>query len=283
MKRVKIIKNWKNPDLLCQTPECKGLWGNVQFTLDPDASCDYLVVLNYIPDKFSSLEIPEKTWAIIQEPYVPGIFDWVVQGHESFQRVFTHHIFNDNPKYFATQTCLPWHVNKSYDELVSIGIPRKTRGMSWITSSKQVFPGHKKRMRYYENLMLQKEFDLDVFGHGIQPIEDKWDGLAPYKYSLAIENSSSKHYWTEKLADCFLAYTLPIYHGCTNLGDYFPEKSFIQIDIDDFENSIEAIKKVIEENPWEERIEAIIEARELVLKRYQLFPFLENQINQEKQ
>ena len=64
---------------------------------------------------------------------------------------------------------------------------------------------------------------------GFKSIEDKWAGLAPYKYSLAIENAVTPDYWSEKIADCFLTWTLPIYYGCLNLEDYFPKQSFIRI------------------------------------------------------
>jgi hypothetical protein len=72
---------------------------------------------------------------------------------------------------------------------------------------------------------------VDLFGRAARPIDDKWDGLAPYHFSLAIENTVATDYWTEKVADCFLSWTCPIYNGAPNLADFFPRDSFIQIDI----------------------------------------------------
>ena len=85
-----------------------------------------------------------------------------------------------------------------------------------------------------------------------------------------------------KIADCFLSYTLPIYCGCTNLGDYFPSKSFVEIDINDYQKSCEIIQEVLEQGIWQDRLEAIKEARELVLNKYQLFPFIANIVNKRK-
>ncbi len=280
MKQVKIIKNWTEPDLLRQTPGGNGIWDDVQFTFAPKQECDYLIVLNYIPNDYSTIKRPQQVWAFIQEPYIPGKFDWVTEGHEQFSKVFTHYIFNQSEKYIGTQTCLPWHVNKTYDQLISTAIPKKTKNLSWITSNKKSFPGHKARMKFYDNICDNKEIDIDIYGYGINAIEDKWDGLVPYKYSLAIENSSGEHYWTEKIADCFLSYCLPIYYGCTNLNEYFPEDSFIQIDIKDVDTCISIINRTINSTQWEKRLDAIIEARELVLHKHQLFPFVVNQINQ---
>ena len=50
---------------------------------------------------------------------------------------------------------------------------------------------------------------------------------------IAVENHIAPHHWTEKLSDSFLGYCLPFYIGCPNAADYFPEQSFIGLDIED--------------------------------------------------
>jgi len=275
MKLVRIIKNWNEPNILRQTPRSEGVWGRVRFTLDAVDECDYLIVLNLVPERISIRVNPKNVWALIQEPYAANRFPWVEAGHERFGRVFTHHIFNnDIEKYIGTQTCLPWHIDKTYDELVALDVPTKTRRISWVSSDKIFLSGHKQRMDFYHNISNDRKFDIDYFGKGINEIDDKYQALAPYKYSIAVENSQSEHYWTEKIADCFLSYTLPVYYGCTNLGDYFPEKSFVKIDINNYQESCRTIEGILKEDIWEDRIEAIKEARELVLNKYQLFPFI---------
>ena len=279
MQLVRIIKNWLVPDLLRQTPGNTGTWGQFRFTLDDVDECDYLVVLNFVRNRTSVKVSPKNVWAFMQEPYAPDRFPWVEDGHERFGTVFTHHIFNnDVKKYIGTQTCLPWHINKSYDELLILDVPTKTRDISWVSSSKMFLPGHQQRMDFYHRISEDRRLDIDYFGRGINEVEDKYQVLAPYKYSIAIENSQSKHYWTEKIADCFLSYTLPIYFGCTNIADYFPEKSFVRIDINDYEKSVQTIERVLHEDIWEERIDAIKKARELVLNKYQIFPFVSDHI-----
>lgn len=49
-------------------------------------------------------------------------------------------------------------------------------------------------------------------------------------FHVCIENQSVKHYFTEKLIDSFLTYTIPIYWGCPNIGDYFNLDGMIIID-----------------------------------------------------
>ncbi len=275
MTLVRIVKDWDWPDLLRQTPACEGVRNGIQFTLDPVENCDYLVMLNNRMQVDIKVRCPnENIWALMQEPYMKGHSDWMVEGHENFSKVFTHHLPSDDSKYVVSHPAIPWHVNRTFDQLVSCEIPPKSKTISWIAGNARDLPGHVKRWALLNFIRQDNTLDIDLFGRAVQFIEDKWDGLVPYKYSLAIENSSSPDYWTEKISDCFLAWTVPIYYGCTNLEDYFPEESFIRIDIDYPEKSVEKIKSVIEADNWEKRIPAIEKARNLVLYEYQLFPHL---------
>jgi hypothetical protein len=48
-----------------------------------------------------------------------------------------------------------------------------------------------------------------------------------FQFSIAIENSSQKYYFSEKLIDCLLTKTIPIYYGCTNIPEYFDTRGWI--------------------------------------------------------
>jgi len=98
--------------------------------------------------------------------------------------------------------------------------------------------------------------------------------MDPYRYHIAIENQICPHYWSEKLADSFLAFNLPIYGGCPNVGDYFPPGSYIPIDILNFEASLATIRETLATDPYEKRLPAILEARRLVLDEHNLFALL---------
>lgn len=268
---VRIIKNWDHEGLVEQSPGAKGIVDDIQFTTEPVTEPDYVIVLNAVREPIKVSCPPENVWAVMQEPYVPGVFEWMVKGHGRYARVFTHHMFSDGGKYVASYPMLPWHVRKSYDELTAMAVPEKTKSLSSIISNKAFFAGHKKRLKFMDALREDRMLSIDMFGKGIQFIEDKWDGLAPYKYSLAIENSRSEDYWTEKLADCFLAFTMPIYYGCENLEAYFPKDAFIRIDINKPDEALQIIKTAIAEGAWEKNFDAIAEARDLVLNRYNFF------------
>ena len=247
------------------------------FTLEPVEECDAVVVLNHVAAPTRVRCSPDNIWALMQEPYVRDVFDWMVEGHGQYAHVFTHYPPKNNRpnKYVRCQPALPWHVNRSYDELKAQAVPAKQKDVSWITSNLTVFPGHKTRMDFLEYLR-SRNASIDVYGKGINFIVDKWDGLAPYRYSLAIENSSGPDYWTEKIADCFLSWTVPIYYGCANLEAYFPQESFIRIDITRPDEAWEIIVDALTYDNWEARVPALEEARNLVLDRYQFFPHMQS-------
>ncbi|MFM7084431.1 MAG: hypothetical protein ACKOW3_05445 [Hyphomicrobium sp.] len=110
---------------------------------------------------------------------------------------------------------------------------------------------------------------------GKKHLDDKADALDTFRYHLAIENHIALHHWIEKLSDSFLGCTLPFYIGAPNLSDYFPDESFIPLDIFDIKKSANIIKNAIQQKEWERRLPFIIRARELVLNRYGLFQNLE--------
>jgi hypothetical protein len=276
---VRIVADWDTSQLLGQTPGAAGIWDGIRFTTEAVRDCDYLVMLNNRKlDPVTAVCAAQNVWAIMQEPYVDGLYDWLIEGHEAFARVFTHVESTASGKYIPSHPALPWATGLTYDELVAATIPRKTKGVSWISSNLTFLPGHRHRTALREFLRRDNSAPVDFFGRGIRPIARKWDALYLYRYSLAIENVSGPNLWTEKIADCFLSWTVPLYYGCTNLEDYFPKDSFIRVDATDPESVARRIRELLENDEWQQRLPAVDAARELVLKKYQMFPFVADAI-----
>ncbi len=276
---VRIVSDWDCLRLLAQTPGGRGVWDGIRFTTQPAGECDYLVMLNNRKlDATTALCPPGNVWAIMQEPYLEGLYDWLIEGHEPYARVFTHLAQTASGKYIPSHPAMPWGVGLTYDELVSAAIPPKTGGVSWIASDLTLTPCHRLRTVLRLRLCDETSLPVDFYGRGIRWIPRKWDAVAPYRYSLAIENSYGPHLWTEKIADCFLSWTVPLYYGCTNLEEYFPEASFIRVDATDHESVIRRIRELLVNDEWERRLPALEAARRLVLEKYQLFPFLTDAI-----
>lgn len=62
-------------------------------------------------------------------------------------------------------------------------------------------------------------------------VDSKLDILKKYKFSICYENVKNQPgYISEKIFDCFLAGTIPIYSGAQNITDYIPGETFISKD-----------------------------------------------------
>lgn len=298
MTRVRIVKDWDYPNLLRQTPGYSDEWDSIQFTLDAIEECDYLVAFNRIPADVTINCPPEHIWVLIQEPPVPE-YAWLQQGFSNFHRVITQDISLQGDKYNHGQPATPWHVDKDYDFLKSCPPPEKPKVLSTITSMAASRPGHRRRLDFLLNLRDTTEFDwiatLDYLqrkfpnrsvddirrekeAEGYTCVPGKWEGHTPYRYSLVFENHSSPYYWTEKLMDCFLSWTMPIYYGCTNIEDYLPAEAMVKINIERPQEALEIIKDTIASDLWLKNRDAIAHARDLILDKHQFFPFFAQRI-----
>lgn len=227
---------------------------------------------------------PENTIVLTTEPRSVLIYpnDYLKQ----FGMVCTCQQQTRHPNIHFGPAILPWFVGyhrkadgnyaftHDYNSFKTDPAPEKTKLISVITSSKAFTAGHIKRIKFVEKLKEYYGDKLDVFGHGFNDFADKWDVLSPYKYHIVIENSSQDYYWTEKLSDCFLCDTYPLYYGCTNIDEYFPKDSMTLIDIDDFEKTVAAIDRVIAEDTYSKSQEALAESKRLVLDKFNMFEYI---------
>jgi len=292
MIRVKITDDaFPKWPLIRQTPNASGVWGNCQFFINQDMDeCDVWVVYNSIPHAETVTCPVENVFLITTEP--PSVQQYRKESIEQFSKIITSHrdLECNHAQVIYRQQGLPWHVGKTqtghkkyifskrydYDELKAMKSFQKKKEISVITSNKQLTPGHKKRIEFVEKLKQHFGERLDVFGRGIRDVDDKWDAVADYKYHIVIENSSFPDYWTEKLSDTYLAGAYPLYYGCPNITDYFSQDALTVINIDDIDQSIIAIEGCINGGKYESSIEKILQARELVLDQYNLFPMISN-------
>lgn len=271
---VRIQKDWNFPDIKQQTPSAGCVWGDVNFTFDPVTECDLLISLNP-PNRDINVRCPiGNKWLFTGESPIEQ-YKWQIESFKHFDRVFTFWDKSISNNIIHDQTALPWIIGKSYDDLVKLtyeeGLLVKKDRVSWITSNASHKDGHKLRMSF-KDYLLEHNFGFDLFGRGFNPIDDKFDGIFPYKYSIAIENYSCNDYWTEKIADCFLSWTIPIYWGAKNILSFFPEKSIILVDPNDMKKSLQIIRDALENDYFGSNAGPLAEARDLILNKYQLFP-----------
>lgn len=106
-------------------------------------------------------------------------------------------------------------------------IHTKSKNISIIASSKRHTVGHKLRHEAIDKYRVNID---GIFGNGYQSIENKLQGLGDYRYSIVIENDNNEGWFTEKLNDCFVTGTIPIYWGTKDIGEYFNKEGMICFD-----------------------------------------------------
>lgn len=258
--------------IIGQTPNNQGVWGNYKFEINNDcAECDYWVIYESTP-QVEKVKVPKGNVIFVtseeveQRGYSSNYlkqFDKIISSRDDLQgkHVIKDHYIN------------AWFVRKTYDQLLALH-PEKSKWLSVIASDLTVLPGHKKRFAFVNKLIGHFKDKIDVYGRGFNPLDDKWDGLAPYRFSLAIENARIEDYFTEKITDCYLAESCPIYMGCPNIEDYFDAQSMLSLDIDNFKKSIQTIESTLENEAYEPRVSAVKSAKLKVLNELQFFPYI---------
>lgn len=158
--------------------------------------------------------------------------------------------------------------------LQNMPIPNKINRISVILSGKKITSGHVRRENLISELkkMPIGEY-IDVYGEGYIPLKDKWLAIYPYKYHIVIENERVNGYWSEKIADSFLGYSMPIYDGCKDIHNFFSPGSLTLINSENIQETSLILTSLINSNDYF-KINKIIEARNSVMDDYNLFKIL---------
>lgn len=174
-----------------------------------------------------------------------------------------------------------WFNGHNFDEIQKINFKDKTENISTVCSSKQQkHTIHKARFEFTDWLKNQIP-ELEIFGHGVRAIKQKYTALDSFRFHLAIENHIAPHHWTEKLADPFLSGALPIYYGCPNIGDYFPADSYLAIDINKPDEALQQIEELINDtSEYDRRVDALKESQRLVLNEYNLVAMVDRIVSE---
>ena len=117
-----------------------------------------------------------------------------------------------------------------------------------VTSNKTITPQQKFRVDFANT----NKNKIDIYGRGFNEITNKEEGLDDYMFSICIENATHNTYFTEKILDCFLTGTVPVYTGTKNITNFFDTDGILfldKIDINDLTHNLYQSKiKSIEDN-----------------------------------
>ena len=182
----------------------------------------------------------------------------------------------------------PW-ISLTYEELVSMKHFSKSKQISVVDSGRTLMPGHVRRLECIQNI-LDAVPDIHIYGHltegreNIGPFKTSLPGrkkegaFLDYKYAFCMENGKTPYYFSEKIIDPMLCWSTPIYWGCSNIDKFFPSGSFVEIK--ELANIGDQVKDIINSGFHDEadNINALAEARELILNKYNIIPMIEQSL-----
>jgi hypothetical protein len=277
-----------------QTPGGCCQWGGTLFVADGTA--DHYIILNSIRHPAGSpylpaIDLPEpsRVWGLHMEPepYVRLLHYNDATEHAQISRFYTNcdSLIAQGEIYRPAPPHVHFHVGKSWDFLKAARPPAKRVTLGIISSGLATIDGHKARLDFLEEIDASG-IDCAIWGRGenLRKLRNyrgfapsKWDVHAACRYSIVIENSVSDWYWSEKPADALLAWSLPLYHGCSKLSDFLPPDSFVPFDIRK-PDRMASLRTILKADPYAEHLPAIAEARDYLLTRENLHAFFDREL-----
>ncbi|MBD1868568.1 glycosyltransferase [Leptolyngbya sp. FACHB-671] len=287
-----------------QTPNPFGIWGNIQM-LAKEPQPDFLLMYQF---DFKRRVSAKQSWlsrfqnkqvkTVNVEPDLRGVpkerviylmreppLEEVVKSNQKNYKAAQNYCgYISGPDDFApVPDYMPaiWYHSNSFRDLNEMPPPVKVSSCSWITSGINRTANHRKRLDFLQNLR-SNEIDFDLYGRNLPEtsnssgeLKNKWYGMAPYYYNLAIENyADNDWYVSEKLWDSLLAWCLPIYYGGPAADRLLPEGSFLRLPSLD-EKGIAYIQEVTSTpDAWYAAKPAIAEARQIILHKLNLLNWL---------
>ena len=158
-------------------------------------------------------------------------------------RYLFHNILVRDPKLASKyNNVLSLSLAQLYVDIDNLRLPDflQRHGISLIASMKNDLEGHKLR---HQLITLDKSHThqlLTPLGRAYKQFDDVVTALAPFRYSVIIENCIEAHYFTEKLLNCLACKTIPIYWGHESVKQYFDTSNWLFFN--DLEDGYEKIK-----------------------------------------
>ena len=241
---------------------------------------DFSLFLETIPESSDDLS-PINILVLYEPNEYFGLHDWAIQNKDLFSCILTW-------DYKVLNTCsnavlLPfgntWLKPDQYNK-----VNNKSFELSHLCGILKKSYGHLLRHE-----LMDRKNEIKMPTNFYQTIGDRHNTedarfgkekvFSNSQFGIAIENFSHRDWFSEKILDCLLLKTIPVYWGCSNIGDYFNTDGMIQFsDVDDLiykinnidENFYESKKEIIEEN-WKAALNFVYYERNLALKVKEIF------------
>jgi hypothetical protein len=273
MKKIRISSNWDNSKNLTERLKSQFLEKesdiqNIEFVYDD--SYDIIVFFNHITHQIKN---GSKSFIFPHEPSWSGTHQKNIPENTTIFG-FDNNNYNRNCLESQSYTFYggrgPWIDTLdfwSFNNLVDYNFNKTKLLSSSITKLNSTYGStclYEKRFNLLNNIK-NKDF-IDFYGFG-QSSPKRKDSLENYMFNISIENSLEKNWITEKFYDNILCETIPIYFGCKNIKEIYPEDGYILLErIDDFDYINSILLEV--KNNYNEIYNQKIEGFRKIKKRY---------------
>lgn len=119
----------------------------------------------------------------------------------------------------------------SYDNLIDKSFSKSKNISSSITKLNSNYHGESCTypQRFMVGEMINELGFVDEYGGWTNSSPKKQDAVVDYRFNISIENEHIENWITEKFYDSILTETVPIYFGCKNIKEVYPEDGYILI------------------------------------------------------
>jgi hypothetical protein len=164
--------------------------------------------------------------AIILEPYelIRHKLEWLMSNYKKFDFILTYEDFLLRTDSRFVKYIVGGSFLRPTDKIV---LTTKHKFLSMVFSEKNYLSGHNLRHQIHNEYKESKI--IDFYGKSTMPFDYQGTPYSRYKYSIVIENVSKENYFTEKLIDCLLFKTIPIYFGDPEIGRHFNPRGIIKL------------------------------------------------------
>ena len=174
-------------------------------------------------------------WHSEPEEYF-GSHSWIYENWKKFDMVLTW-----NPRDILNAVFCPFGTSPFHDRLgdLNTSLQQKDGWISFIRGNKHFnVPGHHLRWELFDRRSEITSLPIDFHAQTTPAYasdvyeEAQWFAQRRHifgdnMFHIAIENTSHDNYFTEKIIDCFIFRTVPIYFGCPNINNFFNPRGII--------------------------------------------------------
>jgi hypothetical protein len=218
-------------ELVCETHlmENYGVGKEINVTTDDELYTHAIIINTAMPD--IRADVPKSN--VIGIAYEPPIFlgltpEFVEYARKNLSKYYIGEKY-DLPDPFEEKYTYLWFNTPLPTNIT----PPKNKIMSIMISKKNFAPGHKYRHIIVQHI-INNRLPIDIYGRGCECYDNMEDcpnmkgefiehePYQDYEFHIAIENYQTNRYFSEKIINTLICGTTPIYFGCNNINEYFP-------------------------------------------------------------